>query len=500
MSTKHWPLHPQPLPDELLSSWMVRLARANGYKIHSFYAQFFGPDRQIWNRDIDHHAPDWLIHGLSERTGVPSSRIEDMTLRSYESFAFERMNAAGSTRWILAVGVYHRTRLAYGQQFCSLCLQEDDEPYLRKHWRLALVTVCQQHSVLLQDCCAACGRPVVAHRADMSSHRSRQPRMSILHCSFCKALINAPMTSASDSAVALQGVINDILAKGYADIGSSVVYSHLYFDGLRLLMGGLSRLSDHKQRNIEFERATVSQRLRRLSAASELLTEWPAGFLGKRSALNKPYSLFSASKGLAPYWLHSVLRQDLLNKAAELSKAEAQSIALAVAHQTGSRTSSAARAFSRRDVGRFLRPKPISDEMAEMLLASIDQDISEAKGKRRLRLLRDKVLFIAGRCLHLTIPQLLALRVSQFNKPSPRKFSFWTIPNNESKATSMLHWYVKEVRLKLSPNTQAETLFISSTGLGLRDSNVGMRFSKALVRSNLATSISNWSHWSRQIR
>ena len=85
-----WPLHPQPQPDELLSSWMIRLAHANRFKVHSFYSQFFGRERQVWTRDIDHFAPSWLLHGLSMRSGLSIERLERLTLRHLESTVFER--------------------------------------------------------------------------------------------------------------------------------------------------------------------------------------------------------------------------------------------------------------------------------------------------------------------------------------------------------------------------------------------------------------------------
>jgi hypothetical protein len=42
-----WPVHLQPLNDELLSSWMIRLAHGNGYKAHDFYAHYFGRDTKF---------------------------------------------------------------------------------------------------------------------------------------------------------------------------------------------------------------------------------------------------------------------------------------------------------------------------------------------------------------------------------------------------------------------------------------------------------------------
>ena len=211
-----WPVHPRPQHDELLSSWMIRIARGNGYKIHDFYAEFFGRARQIWTREVDHHAPAWLIKALCERTGQSVERIRGMTLRTYESYAFEIFNETGNTRWIMPVGVYHRTRRAHGQQFCPVCLDEDDLPYLRRQWRLSLAAACLRHRILLQDRCAACGKPVVAHRADTAARSNSRGHLGLHRCVFCRSDLAAPVVVVDRKAIAVQRAIHDALQAGFA--------------------------------------------------------------------------------------------------------------------------------------------------------------------------------------------------------------------------------------------------------------------------------------------
>lgn len=66
-----WPIRYKPLPDELLSSWLVRLAHGHGLKVQTFCNLMFGNRRQVWNRDIDRLAPDWLVEALALHTGTP---------------------------------------------------------------------------------------------------------------------------------------------------------------------------------------------------------------------------------------------------------------------------------------------------------------------------------------------------------------------------------------------------------------------------------------------
>ncbi|MFA6699756.1 MAG: TniQ family protein, partial [Thiomicrospira sp.] len=88
LSGKLWPVHPHPSPDELLSSWLVRIAHGNGEKVQSFCHHEFGIERQIWNRDIDRQAPEWLLTILSERTATTIERVKQTTLKRYEGVLF----------------------------------------------------------------------------------------------------------------------------------------------------------------------------------------------------------------------------------------------------------------------------------------------------------------------------------------------------------------------------------------------------------------------------
>jgi hypothetical protein len=162
-----WPIRYKPLPDELLSCWLIRLAHGHGLKVQTFSNLLFGNRRQVWNRDVDRLGPSWLIEVLSHRTGTPMSAAEATCLRAYEGVLFQRFKLSGALPWILTIGMYHRTRSAYGQQFCPLCLKADEVPYYRRSWRLAFMTACPVHEVMLRDRCPQCESPLSFHRAEM---------------------------------------------------------------------------------------------------------------------------------------------------------------------------------------------------------------------------------------------------------------------------------------------------------------------------------------------
>lgn len=179
-----WPAHPKPLPDELLSSWIVRIARANGLKLQTFCDRAFGKERQLWNRDIDRLAPPWLLASLARHTGTPTGTVRRTTLDIYRGRLFRERNSAGQLRWILPAGIYHRTRRRFGVQFCPRCLAEDQEPYFRTRWRVATLAFCAGHRLRLHDRCPACAASIVYHRRELGRPNVTEPGLLCL-CHAC---------------------------------------------------------------------------------------------------------------------------------------------------------------------------------------------------------------------------------------------------------------------------------------------------------------------------
>ena len=167
-----WPIRYKPLPDELLSSWLVRLAHGQGMKAQPFCNAIFGIHLQVWNRDIDRLAPEWLINELCDRTGTSLQAANATTLRGYEGSLYPVFKPAGSLKWIQTLQMYHRKRNGFGLQFCPRCLSESSEPYFRKSWRVAFNTTCLKHKCMLHDRCSKCGASVAFHRLNVGQSSS----------------------------------------------------------------------------------------------------------------------------------------------------------------------------------------------------------------------------------------------------------------------------------------------------------------------------------------
>lgn len=187
------PIHPHPKPDELLSSWLTRVAHRNQFKVHSFCASYFGRERNVWNRDIDKLGPDWLIEGMAKLTGISLTEAGATALRSYEGVVYGNINPNGNTKWIMPLGIYHRLHRRRGLQYCPVCLALSDEPHFKKQWRLAFYTMCETHQVMLRDSCPECDCPIVFYRGDIG-YKTRFSVRSIRHCYSCGAdLARAPV-------------------------------------------------------------------------------------------------------------------------------------------------------------------------------------------------------------------------------------------------------------------------------------------------------------------
>lgn len=317
-----WPVHLKPQKDELLSSWLVRLAQAHGLKLHTF-CDLAWRKKNIWNRDIDKCA-DWtLIKVLSEKTATAVERVQNTLLSSYEGFLYEKHNPYGNTPWIMPIGVYHRTRRAFGMQFCPQCLKEDKEPYFRRKWRLAFVTCCERHGIALLDKCPVCQAPVAFHRVAENS--------SLSVCSGCgfnyKYFNNT--TAVSEARRKDQALLLRVIKNGWIRLPHhGYVYSHLYFVVLRQLMKLISlneRVFSAKNelakitgvlltrtstcRSIEM--LEVEARYSVLANAIFLLKNWPANLIKFCRIHQIKSSILLKDMHILPFWYADTIKRYL---------------------------------------------------------------------------------------------------------------------------------------------------------------------------------------------
>ena len=155
------------LPDEILSSWLVRTALIQGCDPIVLTGVLW-PDWRAWTVDLDRSISDDRLSRLSKSSGIPAETLRSATLSSVAVKSGLPLRKQGTIPWIMATGVRNRKRRT-GIQFCPVCLANDHIPYYRLQWRLAWHAACPSHSTVLLDRCPECSAPVQPHRLEAES-------------------------------------------------------------------------------------------------------------------------------------------------------------------------------------------------------------------------------------------------------------------------------------------------------------------------------------------
>jgi hypothetical protein len=150
------PWHPRRLNDEILSSWMLRIAAGNGRSVRSLCA-WLGNGDQIWTLDSMAHSNP-LINSIAAAVRVEKQTvIECLRPSLYELFGRPISQTGGDFEifWIVApVGTpSDRHRVS---QFCPICLRQFGHRQLS--WTIGVYSCCVQYKRFLQQRCPHCGK------------------------------------------------------------------------------------------------------------------------------------------------------------------------------------------------------------------------------------------------------------------------------------------------------------------------------------------------------
>ncbi len=167
LNNQKFRVKPKPQEDELLSSWLVRVAKAHLTHTTSFTNMHFKEYKCniIWQRDLDIWCPEELIERISFKSGYSKDVIFNMTLRSLEGIVADKITGKTNTVNIRALGNYCHIKTCGGLMFCPECLKEDKIPYFRKIWRLKKYTICKKHLIKLLDRCPNCLSPLTISKS-----------------------------------------------------------------------------------------------------------------------------------------------------------------------------------------------------------------------------------------------------------------------------------------------------------------------------------------------
>lgn len=262
------------------------------------------------------------------KTAIPIERIFETTLASYEGALYEEHITKGVSKWIMPIGRFSRTRTLHGQQFCAACLQEDEEPYFRRRWRIALFVVCEKHRILLRDFCPRCSSPVSFHEGDFG-RRVLAPHCPIVFCVRCgwdfRAELDADIR-VDDSIAHFQDRVSMAIREGWTEFGRGrAIHSVLFFNGVHWLLRVLASNSDtgrvrdwllmrngrlplptaFRHSGHRFQDLRVGDRFALITLLVELLDRWPEALLTACRTARVSSSYLRDYKDALPYWLES---------------------------------------------------------------------------------------------------------------------------------------------------------------------------------------------------
>lgn len=312
MSSTAWPVHPQPLPDELFSSWMARAAAPNGENFTRF-VRLTAPIVKDISKSIDNFLPATVIESVSRKMNTPSERVYQTTLDSYVGYVCENRTEHTHHKYnILNSG---ETRaMNFFQQFCPRCLSEGI-PYYRRKWRVSFVTVCTKHCCILEDRCPQCLSPVlIMNNKRHDQHKPFVGPVSMCHC--CLFDLSSVETKPADELVVEDTKLYlKALKSGYYQLNDRQwIYSFSMFLVLRHFIRVFVERSDELTGlgRTDADTFTTAIRYTALSHMKGIFKNWPTHFINYCQSDGVNYSLITpiekVNAGSVPFFVDEAIK------------------------------------------------------------------------------------------------------------------------------------------------------------------------------------------------
>lgn len=250
------PIELKPLPNEILSSWLIRNSIANGSDPSSWVNDIWFNFR-AWTRDIDRHLPNDKINKLSKISSLSKEQIRNMTLEPIIEKISLNYSLNPKKAWLHVIPTGNRcTTKINGMHFCKECLKERN-PYIRKEWRLAWNVACAKHKELLLYKCQKCDKAFSPYKVDYINTQ-------IYKCTNCDYDLRLSDTSVAYSKVInFQNKLNDAIFIDIIDAGFPIVEytQNELFNTTRAFISFFKYLNRVKKRHSIFEKINFYKEL-----------------------------------------------------------------------------------------------------------------------------------------------------------------------------------------------------------------------------------------------
>lgn len=429
-----WPIHPKPHPDELLSSWVTRIAMANQMSPSDF-CKLLLPGKRITLNEIDRAYHPKLIQALATGTGVPIERVLETSLLSDEGYIF-LYRQYGTTEWVLPT-VNVDGHVSKGLAYCPLCLKTDTTPYYRKSWRYAFNPVCPVHRVFLRQGCPKCGKP--HNYFEVSGQLVGSPVKTCMHCDadISNTEGNSDHPELIEATMLIQEKLNRGIAMNSFDVlGYESVRTLPFLRVLHALIctlgtpakanwvirnyhelpNGISAcMLERSSYNLLLEQRDMGEMAMLLCLATTLIAEWPSRllhFIGQNE-ITVP-RLFSNRR--IPFWVTETISEHCFAKGAAFSKVEIKSARQVLRTKLGRKeTPSELKSFMSDGMARYLS-KVSKEKQQDIELSPIYFKL-EAPEQGKIRRLR-KHQIQARKLINASIEQITKIAIFRQPKQS----------------------------------------------------------------------------------
>lgn len=339
-----------PESDELLSSWLFRLAWMNAEKIHTFRKRCWNKTGSPWNRNINLPIDTQFFQNIANLAQTNYERLFPHTLLSLEGILFEKVKKSGKVDGVLASRhyAYGNNRPHHSLQYCTECIQEQTTVHFKRTSMITYLVGCPKHRNVYRDTCYKCGHPVKIHLSD--SGQKYIPRINpVSFCHYCGSLWGqAPkqeLPELSDDFWSLQGKIQETLHTNWFQIsGGEQLYALSFFNGLRHIIRYImnntntASLREIVARELgilplgfvqngyqgRMDSLSIGDRVTIMQYVSWLLSEWPSRFNWALKKSGISYSYLCTYRDEFPYWLAKEIWQTKDVKHTTISKDEYQ--------------------------------------------------------------------------------------------------------------------------------------------------------------------------------
>ena len=234
----NWPINIDLQQDELFSSWIIRVALKHGISPIDLTGLIW-QKRRVWTTDIDRILPSSGLNKLSDSSGVSIARLHNSTFHGLLSKISGNIGDHGLWPWLIPYGVRNRSYRG-GIQFCSDCLKEDNNPYLRKSWRLAWNVSCHKHRSYFFEFCPEC-------QSLIEPNKLSEKNRLICVCSNCKADFRDFSTNQNtEDNFDIQNQCQEIVHNEFSVFDKDICSSKDWFKLLRFYILIISRCSNTK--------------------------------------------------------------------------------------------------------------------------------------------------------------------------------------------------------------------------------------------------------------